>query len=62
MESSLSEKLEDRHRISVMAQVMVRCRCGWKHRPEKIRGVPQEKIDMELLHEFEMHLDDMRKK
>lgn len=55
-------RLEDRHRIANMAEVVVRCTCGFHFRPDKIRGVPKEKIDMELLNAFEDHLQKMRMK
>lgn len=55
-------KFEDRHKISSIAEIMIRCACGWKFRPEKIRGVPKTKIDMELMAEYEDHLEKMRKK
>ena len=55
-------RLEDRHRISTMAEVVVRCTCGWHFRPDKIRGVAKERIDMELLNAFEDHLARMRLK
>lgn len=55
-------RVEDRHQISVKAEVMIRCTCGFKYRPDKIRGVSQDKLDKELMMAFEDHLDHMRNK
>ncbi len=55
-------RFEDRHKIASIAEIMIRCACGWKYRPAKIRGVPKTEIDMDLMAEYEDHLAKMKPK